>query len=33
MHLRKLVWREMFGRKSQLATSFLAIPSSQEGTK
>ena len=25
MHLRKLVWREMFERKNQLATSFLAI--------
>ncbi|MFH0981982.1 MAG: FtsX-like permease family protein [Planctomycetota bacterium] len=25
MHLRKLVWREMFERRSQLATSFLAI--------
>ena len=25
MHLRRLVWREMFERKNQLATSFLAI--------
>ena len=25
MHLRKLVWREIFERKNQLATSFLAI--------
>ena len=25
MHLRKLVWREMFERKNQLVTSFLAI--------
>jgi len=25
MHLRKFVWREMFERKNQLATSFLAI--------
>ena len=25
MQLRKLVWREMFERKSQLATSFVAI--------
>ena len=33
MHLRTLVWREMFERKNQLATSLLAIPSSQESTK
>ena len=25
MQLRKLVWREMFERKNQLATSFVAI--------
>jgi hypothetical protein len=33
MHLRRLVWREVFERRNQLATSFLAIPSSQESTK